>query len=57
MTAGHHSKMQLLHAKVTLVYLSDGDHADTDDDEDEETAACLILTPAAHTHTRADGEL
>ena len=52
--------MQLLYTKVSLVYLSVGDHADTDEDEDEETAACLILsrhTPAAHTHTRADGEL
>ena len=41
---------------------SAGDHADTDDDEDEETGGMFDPhhtrhTPAAHTHTRADGEL
>ena len=53
--------MQLLHAKVTQVYLSVGDHADTDDDEDEETGGMFDPhhtrhTPAAHTHTRAGNE-
>ena len=44
-----------MHAKVTKVYLSGGDHADTDDDEDEETGGMFDPQPphsrCSHSHS------